>query len=150
MLIIVKENLVNNFSDEIEIPEVRCFYGFQIAIENIHSSLFNFIDKFISDINEKNRLFNAIETIPCIKEKANWSLKWLQRNNSSFAERLVAFAVVEGIFFSGSFVLFLVEKRFNVSLTFSNELISRDEGMYTDFAVLIYSHLVNKLSEETN
>ena len=149
---IVNENLVNNFSDEIQIPEARCFYGFQIAIENIHSEVYSIlIDKFITDSNEKTKLFNAIESIPCIKQKAEWSLKWLDRNHASFAERLVAFSVVEGIFFSGSFcAIFWLKKRgLMPGLTFSNELISRDEGMHTDFAVLLYSLLQNKLSQET-
>ena len=147
---IVNENLVNNFSDEIQIPEARCFYGFQIAIENIHSEVYSIlIDKFITDPSEKKKLFNAIETIPCVQEKANWSLKWLDRKNASFAHRLVAFAVVEGIFFSGSFcAIFWLKKRgLMPGLTFSNELISKDEGMHTDFAVLLYSYLENKLDQ---
>ena len=147
---IVGENLLENFSTEIQIPEVRCFYGFQIAIENIHSEVYSvLIDKFITDRHEKDKLFNAITEIPCIKQKANWALKWFSKENS-YAERLVAFAVVEGIFFSGSFcAIFWLKKRgLMPGLTFSNELISRDEGMHTDFAVLLYSKLKHKLTKE--
>ena len=147
---IVGENLLENFSTEIQIPEARCFYGFQIAIENIHAEVYSLlIEKFISDETEKTKLFGAITEIPCIKQKANWALKWFSRDNS-FAERLVAFATVEGIFFSGSFcAIFWLKKRgLMPGLTFSNELISRDEGMHTDFAVLLYSMLNNKLSKE--
>ena len=147
---IVGENLLENFSTEIQIPEVRCFYGFQIAIENIHAEVYSLlIEKFISDETEKTQLFEAITEIDCIKQKANWALKWFSRENS-FAERLVAFATVEGIFFSGSFcAIFWLKKRgLMPGLTFSNELISRDEGMHTDFAVLLYSMLNNKLSKE--
>ena len=147
---IVGENLLENFSTEIQIPEVRCFYGFQIAIENIHAEVYSLlIEKFITDRHEKDILFNAITEIPCIQQKANWALKWFSRDNS-YAERLVAFAVVEGIFFSGSFcAIFWLKKRgLMPGLTFSNELISRDEGMHTDFAVLLYSKLKNKLSQE--
>lgn len=147
---IVGENLLENFSTEIQIPEVRCFYGFQIAIENIHAEVYSLlIEKFITDRHEKDKLFNAITEIPCIQEKANWALKWFSRE-SSYAERLVAFAVVEGIFFSGSFcAIFWLKKRgLMPGLTFSNELISRDEGMHTDFAVLLYSKLQHKLSTE--
>ena len=147
---IVGENLLENFSTEIQIPEVRCFYGFQIAIENIHAEVYSLlIEKFITDKVEKERLFNAITEIPCIKQKADWALKWFSRERT-FAERLVAFAVVEGIFFSGSFcAIFWLKKRgLMPGLTFSNELISRDEGMHTDFAVLLYSKLNNKLSRD--
>jgi len=147
---IVGENLLENFSTEIQIPEVRCFYGFQIAIENIHAEVYSLlIEKFISDETEKTKLFEAITEIDCIKQKANWALKWFSRDNS-FAERLVAFATVEGIFFSGSFcAIFWLKKRgLMPGLTFSNELISRDEGMHTDFAVLLYSMLNNKLSKK--
>tara|TARA_B110000971_G_scaffold167018_1_gene171161 strand:+ start:61 stop:1050 length:990 start_codon:yes stop_codon:yes gene_type:complete len=147
---IVGENLLENFSTEIQIPEVRCFYGFQIAIENIHAEVYSLlIEKFITDRVEKERLFNAITEIPCIKQKADWALKWFSRERT-FAERLVAFAVVEGIFFSGSFcAIFWLKKRgLMPGLTFSNELISRDEGMHTDFAVLLYSKLNNKLSRD--
>ena len=147
---IVGENLLENFSTEIQIPEVRCFYGFQIAIENIHAEVYSLlIEKFIKDRKEKDTLFNAITRIPCIKQKAEWALKWFSTENI-FAERLVAFSVVEGIFFSGSFcaIYWLKKRGLMPGLTFSNELISRDEGMHTDFAVLLYSKLNNKLSTE--
>ena len=149
---IVLENLVQNFCFEIQIPEARCFYGFQIAIENIHSEVYSLlIDKYVNDEDEKNKLFNAIDEIPCVKKKADWAMKWMTKENNSFAERLVAFSVVEGIFFSGSFcAIFWLKKRgLMPGLTFSNELISKDEGMHTDFAVLLYDHLINKLSKET-
>lgn len=147
---IVNENLASNFSNEIQCSEARCFYGFQIAIENIHSEVYSLlIDTYIKDSAKKSYLFNAIETIPCIQKKANWSLRWCNRNNASFAERLVAFACVEGIFFSGSFCsIFWLKKRGLMSgLAFSNELISRDEGLHCDFACLLYSKLVNQLPE---
>ena len=148
---IVLENLVGNFCNEIQIPEARCFYGFQIAIENIHSEVYSLlIDKYVKDVNEKKKLFNAIEEIPCVKRKAEWAIKWMSKDSASFAKRIVAFAVVEGIFFSGSFcaVFWLNKRGLMPGLTFSNELISRDEGMHTDFAVLIYQMLVNKLDSE--
>ena len=148
---IVLENLVGNFCNEIQIPEARCFYGFQIAIENIHSEVYSLlIDKYVKDVNEKKKLFNAIEEIPCVKRKAEWAIKWMSKDSASFAKRIVAFAVVEGIFFSGSFcaVFWLKKRGLMPGLTFSNELISRDEGMHTDFAVLIYQMLVNKLDSE--
>jgi len=148
---IVNENLVENFASEVQLSEARCFYGFQIAIENIHSEVYSLlIEKFIDDNDEKNKLFNAIEEIPCIQKKANWALSWFDKNKS-FAERIVAFSIVEGIFFSGAFcAIFWLKKRgLMPGLTFSNELISRDEGMHTDFAVLLYSKLSNKLSKET-
>lgn len=147
---IVGENLLENFSQEIQIPEVRCFYGFQIAIENIHAEVYSLlIEKFVTDLQEKKKLFNAITEISCIHKKADWAMKWFSRD-MTFAERLVAFAVVEGIFFSGSFcAIFWLKKRgLMPGLTFSNELISRDEGMHTDFAVLLYSKLEHKLSKE--
>ena len=149
---IVLENLVTNFCSEIQLAEARCFYGFQVAIENIHSEVYSLlIDKYVKDDTEKNTLFNAIEEIPCVKRKADWALKWMNKDTASFAERVVAFAVVEGIFFSGSFcAIFWIKKRGLLpGLTFSNELISRDEGMHTDFAVLIYHMLVNKLDKDT-
>ncbi len=149
---IVNENLVENFAGEVQIPEARCFYGFQIAIENIHSEVYSIlIDKFITNNDEKATLFSAIHTIPCIKKKAQWALNWFDTERNSFAERLVAFATVEGIFFSGSFcaIYWLKKRGVMPGLTFSNELISRDEGMHTDFAVLLYSKLNNKLSQET-
>lgn len=148
---IVNENLCLNFSNEVQIPEARCFYGFQIAIENIHAETYSLlIDTYIKDQKEKDHLFNAIETVPCVKKKAEWALRWIE-NSKSFAERLIAFAAVEGIFFSGSFCsIFWMKKRgLMPGLTFSNELISRDEGMHTEFAVLLYRKLLNKLSEST-
>ena len=148
---IVLENLVGNFCNEIQIPEARCFYGFQIAIENIHSEVYSLlIDKYVKDVDEKNKLFNAIDEIPCVKRKAEWAIKWMSKDKGSFAKRVVAFSIVEGIFFSGSFcAIFWLKKRgLMPGLTFSNELISRDEGMHTDFAVLIYKMLNNKLSND--
>jgi ribonucleotide reductase beta subunit family protein with ferritin-like domain len=147
---IVLENLAQQFCTEIQIPEARCFYGFQIAMENIHSETYSLlIDTYIKDQQEKNLLFNAIENFPCIKKKADWALKWIN-NSNAFAERIVAFAAVEGIFFSGSFcsIFWLKKRSLMPGLTFSNELISRDEGLHTDFACLIYKHLNNKLSQE--
>ncbi len=146
---IVNENLAMNFASEIQSPEARSFYGFQIAIENIHSEVYSLlIDTYVKDAVEKDRLFRAIETVPCIRKKANWALKWFNPNLSSFAERLVAFSAVEGIFFSGSFcAIFWLKKRGMMpGLCFSNELISRDEGLHTDFACLLYSKLVNRLT----
>lgn len=147
---IVNENLVGRFCDEVQIPEARCFYGFQIAMENIHSETYSLlIDTLVKDKNEKDNLFNAIDTIPCIRKKADWALRWITESRR-FAERLVAFAVVEGIFFSGSFcAIFWLKKRgLMPGLTFSNELISRDEGMHCDFACLLYGMLENKLTDE--
>ena len=147
---IVNENLAMNFSNEVQSPEVRCFYGFQIAIENIHSEMYSLlIDTYVRDVTEKNHLLNAIETVPCVQKKASWALTWCNRETASFAERVVAFAAVEGIFFSGSFcAIFWLKKRgLMPGLSFSNELISRDEGMHCDFACLLYSKLVNKLPE---
>merc|ERR1711874_897837 len=146
---IVNENLVERFMQEVQVPEARCFYGFQIAIENIHSEMYSLlIDTYIKDPTEKEKLFNAIETVPAVMKKASWALNWI--NNASYAERIIAFASVEGIFFSGSFAaIFWLKKRgLMPGLTFSNELISRDEGLHTDFACLMYKHLVNKLSEK--
>lgn len=147
---IVNENLASRFSTEIQIPEARCFYGFQIAIENIHSEMYSLlIDTYIQDSYEKHRLLNAMETVPCVRKKADWALKWIN-NSDSFAERLLAFACVEGIFFSSSFcsIYWLKKRGLMPGLTFSNELIARDEGMHTDFACLLYTMLENKLSEE--
>ena len=150
---IVLENLISNFCQEIQIPEARCFYTFQAMMENIHSEVYSLlIDTFIKDVNKKDKLFNAITTIPCIQRKANWAIKWMDPKKNSFAQRLVAFAVVEGVFFSGSFcAIFWLKNRGKMvkALGTSNELISRDEGMHTDFAVLLYSKMVNKLSQET-
>ena len=146
---IVNENLAVNFMSEVQLPEARCFYGFQIMMENIHSETYALlIDTYIKDPVEKDRLFHAIETIPAVKRKAEWALRWIE--NGSFAERLVAFAAVEGIFFSGSFCsLFWLKKRgLMPGLTFSNELISRDEGLHCEFACHLYSMLSNKLSQE--
>jgi len=147
---IVNENLAANFATEVTSPEARCFYGFQIAVENIHSETYSLlIDTYIKDPNEKDRLLNAISTVPCVQKKARWALKWCDQEHASFAERLVAFSAVEGIFFSGSFcAIFWLKKRgLMPGLGFSNELISRDEGLHTDFACLLYSKLVNKLPE---
>ncbi|ORY96677.1 ribonucleoside-diphosphate reductase small chain [Syncephalastrum racemosum] len=140
---IVNENLVERFCNEVQIPEAKCFYGFQIMIENIHAETYSLlIDTYIKDSAEKEHLFDAIATVPCIKKKAEWAFKWIS-SNGVFAERLVAFAAVEGIFFSGSFAsIFWLKKRgLMPGLTFSNELISRDEGLHTDFACLLFSHL---------
>ncbi len=143
---IVNENLAINFLQEVQIPEARCFYGFQVAIENIHSETYSLlIDTYIKDAAEKHKLFHAIETVPAVKQKAEWALRWI--NHGTFAERLIAFAAVEGIFFSGSFcAIFWLKKRgLMPGLSFSNELISRDEGLHCDFACLLYSMLQQKL-----
>lgn len=149
---VVNENLSSRFMNEVMIPEAKCFYGFQIAMENIHSETYSLlIDTYIKDQEEKNHLLNAIYTIPCIKKKAEWALKWISNQNDSFAHRLVAFAAVEGIFFSGAFcaIFWLKERGVMPGLTFSNELISRDEGLHTEFAILLYTMLKNKLTQET-
>lgn len=146
---IVNENLAVNFMKEVQLPEARCFYGFQIMMENIHSETYSLlIDTYIKDTTEKAKLFNAMETVPCVKEKAEWALRWIE--NGSFAERLIAFAAVEGIFFSGSFcsIFWLKKRGLMPGLSFSNELISRDEGLHCDFACLLYSMLEEKLSKE--
>ena len=175
---IVNENLVERFMKEVQVPEARCFYGFQIAMENIHSEMYSLlIDTFIKvsfftscdapyciriivddkkimvimqEASERERLFNAIETVPAVKKKADWALKWIGNEAASYSERVVAFASVEGIFFSGSFAaIFWLKKRgLMPGLTFSNELISRDEGLHTDFACLMFRHLVDKPSQE--
>lgn len=140
---IVNENLVLNFMREIQIPEARCFYGFQVAIENIHSEVYSLlIDTYIKDNKEKDFLFKALQNLPCVSKKGNWALKWIE-NAPSFAHRLIAFAAVEGIFFSGSFcsIFWLKKRGLMPGLSFSNELISRDEGMHCDFACLLYSML---------
>jgi ribonucleoside-diphosphate reductase subunit M2 len=145
---IVNENLAMNFSNELQIPEARCFYGFQIAIENIHSEVYSLlIDTYIKDVQQKDHLLRAIETVPCVNQKANWALQWCDPEYASFAERVIAFAAVEGIFFSGSFcAIFWLKKRgLMPGLCFSNELISRDEGLHCDFACLLYNKLENKL-----
>jgi ribonucleotide reductase beta subunit family protein with ferritin-like domain len=147
---IVLENLSSKFSNEIQIPEARAFYGFQMAMENIHSETYSLlIDNYIKDTAEKQHLFNAIFTVPAVKKKADWAVQWINDENC-FAERLVAFAAVEGILFSGSFcAIYWVKKRgLMPGLTFSNELISRDEGLHADFACLLYSMLKHKLPEE--
>ncbi len=148
---IVNENLVLNFMSEIKVPEVLAFYSFQNAIETVHSETYSLlIDTYIKEDEEKNRLLNAVETIPCIKKKADWAMKWIESKEDNFATRLIAFACIEGIFFSGAFcsIYWLKERGLMHGLTFSNELISRDESLHTEFAILLYSHIVNKLSEE--
>lgn len=148
---IVNENLVERFSKEVQVTEARCFYGFQIAIENIHSEMYSLlIDTYIKDSKEREYLFNAVETMDCVKRKADWAINWINSSNASYAERVVAFAAVEGIFFSGSFAaIFWLKKRgIMPGLTFSNELISRDEGLHCDFACLMYSHLKHKPSQD--
>jgi ribonucleoside-diphosphate reductase subunit M2 len=147
---IVLENLAVRFMKELQIPEARSFYGFQIAMEGIHSEVYSLlIDTYIKDTEEKNHLFNAIQTVPVIKKKGDWAIKWIG-SDRSFAERLIAFACVEGIFFSGSFcsIFWLKKRNLMPGLTFSNELISRDEGLHRDFACLLYSHLNAKLDTE--
>lgn len=148
---IVLENLGGRFMQEVQIPEVRAFYGFQIAIENIHSEMYSLLlDAFIWDNQERSNLFRAIKTVPCVKKKADWALQWIE-SSDLFAERLLAFACIEGLFFSGSFcaIFWLKKRRLMPGLTFSNELISRDEGLHTDFACLIYRELIrNKLPME--
>lgn len=147
---IVNENLVLNFSSEIQIPEARYFYGMQIAIENIHAETYSLlIDSYVKNPTEKHNLFNAISNIPIVAKKANWAMKWFNRNNS-FSKRLVAFAAVEGIFFSGSFcAIFWLKKRgLMPGLCFSNELISRDEGLHTEFACLLHSKLIYNFNGE--
>jgi ribonucleoside-diphosphate reductase beta chain len=146
---IVNENLAVNFMNEVQYPEARCFYGFQIMIENIHSEMYSLlIDTYIKDPIEKDKLFHSIDTLPCVGKKAEWALKWI--GNGTFAERLIAFAAVEGIFFSGSFcsIFWLKKRGLMPGLTFSNELISRDEGLHCDFACLLYSQLENPLPKE--
>jgi len=146
---IVNENLAINFMNEVQLPEARFFYGFQIMMENIHSETYALlIDTYIKDPKEKDHLFHAIETVPAVQKKAEWALRWI--DNGSFAERLVAFAAIEGIFFSGSFcsIFWLKKRGLMPGLTFSNELISRDEGLHCEFACLMYSMLETKLTNE--
>ncbi len=147
---IVNENLAENFLSEVQYTEAKFFYGFQIAMENIHSETYSLlIDTYIKDSSEKDYLFNAIDTLDCVKKKANWALRWIEKG--SFAERLVAFAAVEGIFFSGSFcsIFWLKKRGLMPGLSFSNELISRDEGLHCDFACLLYTkHLIHKLPKD--
>ena len=147
---IVNENLVERFCAEVQYPEARFFYGFQIMIENVHSETYSLlIDTYVKDKHEKTSLFNALETVPCVRKKADWAMKWITESKR-FAERLVAFAVVEGIFFSGSFcaIYWLKKRGLMPGLTFSNELISRDEGMHCDFACMLYAKLEKKLTDE--
>ena len=147
---IVNENLAENFLSEVQYTEAKFFYGFQIMMENIHSETYSLlIDTYIKDTKEKNYLFNAIETFEPVKKKADWAMRWI--DNGSYAERLISFAAVEGIFFSGSFcsIFWLKKRGLMPGLTFSNELISRDEGLHCDFACMLYNnHLVNKLPKE--
>jgi len=147
---IVLENLASRFMNDVQVSEARAFYGFQIAMENIHSESYSLlIETYIKDSAEKNRLFNAIEHFPSIKKKSDWAQKWIHDNRSSFATRLIAFACVEGIFFSGAFCsIFWIKKRGLLpGLTFSNELISRDEALHCEFAVLLYSKLIKKMGK---
>lgn len=147
---IVNENLAVNFMQEVQYPEARCFYGFQIMIENIHSEAYSLlIDTYINDAREKDYLFHAIDTVPCVAKKAEWALRWISKGH--FNERLVAFAAVEGIFFSGSFcsIFWLKKRGLMPGLSFANELISRDEGLHCDFACHIYSQLRHKLPTAT-
>ncbi len=147
---IVNENLAMNFFNEVQYPEAKCFYGFQIMMENIHSETYSLlIDNYIKDPKEKDKLFNALQTMPCVSKKGEWAMKWISSEN--FVERLVAFCAVEGIFFSGSFcsIFWLKKRGLMPGLSFSNELISRDEGMHCEFACLLYrNHIKNKLSQE--
>jgi ribonucleoside-diphosphate reductase beta chain len=141
---IVNENLAVNFLEKVQIPEAKCFYGFQIMMENIHSETYSLlIDTYIKDPKEKDRLFNAIDTVPCVAKKAEWALRFI--DNGSFIENIIAFAAVEGIFFSGSFcsVFWLKKRGLMPGLSFSNELISRDEGLHCDFACLLYTKYIN-------
>lgn len=148
---IVNENLAMNFMSEVQVAEARCFYGFQIAIENIHSEVYSLlIDTYVRDAEQKEKALKAVETIPCVQRKAEWAMKWMDRDSATFAERLVAFAVVEGLFFSGSFcAIFWMKKRgLMPGLCTSNELISRDEGMHCDFACLLFKKLQNPPTTE--
>jgi ribonucleoside-diphosphate reductase subunit M2 len=147
---IVLENLAQRFMTEIQVSEARAFYGFQIAMENIHSHTYsNLIETYIKDKEEKHKFFNAIQNFPCIKKKSDWAQKWIHDNRSSFATRLVAFACVEGIFFSGAFcsIFWLKKRGLMPGLTFSNELISRDEALHCEFAILLYSKLLKKVDK---
>jgi ribonucleoside-diphosphate reductase beta chain len=148
---IVLENLAERFMSDVQLPEARAFYGFQIAMENIHSETYSLlIDTYIQNKEEKNTLFCAIDNFPCIKKKADWAIKWIHDKRSTFHTRLVAFACVEGIFFSGAFcAIFWLKKRgLMPGLTFSNELISRDEALHTEFAVLLYSKMQKKIGKQ--
>jgi ribonucleoside-diphosphate reductase beta chain len=147
---IVNENLAMNFYNEVQYPEAKCFYGFQIMMENIHSETYSLlIDTYIQDPKEKDKLFNALQTLPCVTKKGEWALKWI--NSPNFVERIVAFCAVEGIFFSGSFcsIFWLKKRGLMPGLSFSNELISRDEGLHCEFACMLYRNYVkNKLSQD--
>ena len=148
---IVVENLGTRFMSEVQLPEARAFYGFQIMIENIHSETYSLlIDSYIKDEKEKNDLFHALENFECIKKKGDWAIKWINDRRSCFATRLIAFACVEGIFFSGAFcsIYWLKKRGIMPGLTFSNELIARDEGLHTDFAVLLYKKLNRKINKQ--
>src|SRR6056300_1617754 len=148
---IVNENLAENFVSEVQYTEAKFFYGFQIMMENIHSETYSLlIDTYIKDKDEKNKLFNSLQEYDCIRNKAQWAMKWIHDEQSDFSTRLLAFSCVEGIFFSGSFcaIYWLKKRGLMPGLTFSNELISRDEGLHTEFAVLLYKKLNNKLSQE--
>ena len=148
---IVLENLAVRFMNDVQLAEARAFYGFQIAMENIHSETYSLlIDTYINNKDEKTKLFRAIDNFPCIAKKANWAKKWIADNRSSFASRLVAFAAIEGIFFSSAFAsIYWIKKRgLMPGLTFSNELISRDEALHTEFAILLYSRLEKKLNKK--
>ena len=148
---IVNENLGERFYNEVKIQEAKFFYGFQIAVENIHSETYSLlIDTYVKDVQKKNKLLNAIDTIPSVKKKAEWALKWIDDKDANFGTRVIAFAAVEGIFFSGSFcsIFWLKKRGLMPGLCHSNELISRDEGLHTEFAVMVYSMLSEKPSEE--
>jgi len=147
---IVLENLASRFMNDVQVSEARAFYGFQIAMENIHSHTYSLlIETYIKDKQEKHKLFNAIENFPCIKKKSDWAQKWIHDKRSCFATRLVAFACIEGIFFSGAFcsIYWLKKRGLMPGLTFSNELISRDEALHCEFAVLLYSKLIKKVDK---
>ena len=150
---IVLENLAVRFMSDVQLAEARAFYGFQIAMENIHSEVYSvLIDTYVTDTIERNKLFNAVETFPCIKKKADWAIRWIHDKRSSFQTRLVAFACVEGIFFSGAFcsIYWMKKRGLLPGLTFSNELISRDEALHTEFAILLYKKMAKtkKLSKQ--
>jgi ribonucleoside-diphosphate reductase subunit M2 len=147
---IVLENLALRFMSDVQLSEARAFYGFQIAMENIHSQTYSLlIETYIKNEEEKTRLFRAIDNFPCIKKKSDWAQKWIKDNRSNFATRLVAFACVEGIFFSGAFcsIYWLKKRGLLPGLTFSNELISRDEALHCEFAIMLYSKLLKKMSK---
>jgi len=147
---IVLENLAVRFMGDVQLAEARAFYGFQISMENIHSETYSLlIDSYIKNTEEKSRLFSAIDNFPCIKKKADWAQKWIKDNRSNFATRLIAFACIEGIFFSGAFcsIYWLKKRGLMPGLTFSNELISRDEALHTEFAVLLYSKMLKKVNK---